>query len=255
MRAEQRHRGRVTAKEFAQAEGRDAATPADQVNRSMDWAMSMLKSNPDVKAQTLGYRSGAIYKDNKIRGWRVNQSLRLEGRDGRLLGDLISELQTQLKVQSIDYQVSDERRREHLDELTADQRRYEIALAPANGLGAAMKKHASLKLVGISVRPAEEGEEGGDQEPPDRGLADQTLRGLQLVHVPAHQELVAAPQAEAPGPGAVDLRVPPRGGLAEAEDEPAPGVGLDPRPGAEVPGQGREVRRSQEVDGRPRRSP
>ena len=104
---------------FAQAEGSQAAAPADEVNRLMDWAMSMLKSNPDVKAQTLGYRSSAIYKDNKIRGWRVNQSLRLEGRDGRLLGDLISELQAQLKVQSIDYQVSDERRSEHLDELTA----------------------------------------------------------------------------------------------------------------------------------------
>jgi predicted secreted protein len=104
---------------FAQAEGRDAATPADEVNRSMDWAMSMLQGNADLKAQTLGYHSSAIYKDDKIRGWRVKQSLRLEGRDSRLVGDVIGELQAQLNVESIDYQVSDERRREHVDTLTA----------------------------------------------------------------------------------------------------------------------------------------
>ena len=105
---------------FAQAEGKDAATPADEVNRMMDWAVSLAKSHPEVKVQTLGYHSNAIYNKNTIRGWRVNQSLRLESRDSRQLGDLIARLQEQLKVQSIGYQVSDEQRRRHLDNLTAE---------------------------------------------------------------------------------------------------------------------------------------
>ena len=105
---------------FAQAEGKDAAMPADEVNRIMDWAVNLAKSHPEVKVQTLGYHSHAIYKNNAIRGWRVNQSLRLESRDSRLLGDLIASLQEQLQVQSIGYQVSDEQRRKHLDGLTAE---------------------------------------------------------------------------------------------------------------------------------------
>jgi predicted secreted protein len=105
---------------FAQAEGRDAATPADEVNGLMDWAVSVAGSHPGVKLQTLGYRTHAIYNKGTIRGWRVNQSLRLESRDSRLLGDLIARLQERLQVQSIDYQVSDEQRRRHLDDLTAD---------------------------------------------------------------------------------------------------------------------------------------
>lgn len=105
---------------FAQAEGKDAATPADEVNRIMDWAVNLAKSHPEVKVQTLGYHSNAIYKKSVIRGWRVNQSLRLESRDSRLLGDLIAKLQEKLKVQSIGYRVSDEQRRKHLDGLTAE---------------------------------------------------------------------------------------------------------------------------------------
>ncbi len=104
----------------AQAEGADAATPADEVNRMMDWAMSMLKDLPEVKVQTLDYRSNAIHDKQTIRGWRVKQSLRMEGSDNRLLGDLVGMLQGQLQVQSIGYQVSDERRRERLEGLTRE---------------------------------------------------------------------------------------------------------------------------------------
>ena len=104
----------------AQAEGADAATPAGEVNRMMDWAMSMLKDLPEVKVQTLDYRSDPIYDKETIRGWRVKQSLRMEGSDNRLLGDLVAMLQGQLQVQSIGYQVSDERRREQLEGLTRE---------------------------------------------------------------------------------------------------------------------------------------
>ena len=105
---------------FAQAEGKDAAMPADEVNRIVDWAVNLAKSHPEVKVQTLGYQSSAIYNKSNIRGWRVNQSLRLESRDSRLLGDLVARLQEQLKVKSIGYQVSDEQRRKQLDNLTAE---------------------------------------------------------------------------------------------------------------------------------------
>jgi predicted secreted protein len=122
---------------FAQAEGSNAAAPADEVNRAMDWAVSVAKSHPAIKLQTLGYNTQPIYNKSAIRGWRVQQSLRLESRDSRLLGDLIGQLQERLRVQSIGYQVSDERRRDHLGTLTgtALQRFTERAAEIARALG------------------------------------------------------------------------------------------------------------------------
>ncbi len=105
---------------LAQAEGRDAATPADEVNARMDWALDLVKRHPELQVQTLGYHTSPIYDKGNIRGWRVSQSLRLESRDERLLGDLLAELQTRLTVQSIGYEVSEAQRRAHLEELTAE---------------------------------------------------------------------------------------------------------------------------------------
>ena len=104
---------------FAQAEGRDAVTPADQVNREIDWALGTAKGVPAVKVQTLGYQTQAVYDKNSVRGWRVMQSLRLESTDGRALGDLVATLQSRLQVMSIAYELSDSQRRSRLDELTA----------------------------------------------------------------------------------------------------------------------------------------
>ncbi|RYU58964.1 hypothetical protein EWI61_09645 [Methylolobus aquaticus] len=52
-------------------------------------------------------------------GWRVRQSLRLECRDAALLGSLLGELQRDLSLESIAYQVSQERMREVEDSLVA----------------------------------------------------------------------------------------------------------------------------------------
>jgi predicted secreted protein len=104
---------------FAQAEGRDPAIPADEVNRLMDWALNLAKSHPEVKVQTLNYQTNPVYTKDKIRAWRVRQSLRLESRDSRLLGDLVGRLQESLQMESLSYQVSDEERRSRTEALTA----------------------------------------------------------------------------------------------------------------------------------------
>ena len=132
----------------AQAEGRDATAPADEVNRQMDWAVAMARSLPEVKVQTLGYSTHAIYNKTKIRGWRVSQSLRLESRDSRVLGDLIANLQEQLRVQSLGYQVSDEQRRSHVGELT------EAALARFQARAGAIAKamgRSTYRLVQLHI--------------------------------------------------------------------------------------------------------
>ena len=104
----------------AQAEGNDVATPADTVNRRMDWAVNVARGVPGVKVQTLGYSSQPVYDKQKIRAWRVSQSLRLESSDSTLLGDLVARLQEELRVQSLSYRVSTAVREAHTDTLTTD---------------------------------------------------------------------------------------------------------------------------------------
>lgn len=139
----------------AQAEGRDAKTPADQVNRQMDWAVNLARSVPGTKLQTLGYSTQAVYNKNKIRGWRVSQSLRLESRDSRELGDLIARLQEQLRVQSLGYRVSDERRRAHVDTLTeaALDRFQARAAAIADAMGRSSYRVVQLHINDGQRRP------------------------------------------------------------------------------------------------------
>jgi predicted secreted protein len=133
---------------FAQAEGRDATTPAAEVNRLMDWALAVIGSEERVKAQTLAYQTNAMYKDGRIRGWRVRQSVRLESDDSRVLGDLAGELQERLGIQSVDYRISETRQREELAELTdqALQRFSTRAERVARSLG-----RDGYRLVRISI--------------------------------------------------------------------------------------------------------
>lgn len=152
----------------AQAEGSDAAAPADEVNRQMDWAVAMARSLPEVKVQTLGYSTQAIYNKSKIRGWRVSQSLRLESRDSRVLGDLIAHLQEQLRVQSLGYRVSDDQRRRHVGELTdsALTRFRARAQAVAEAMG-----RSSYRLVQLHINDG-----GHSPMPVARGMMMEAAR-------------------------------------------------------------------------------
>lgn len=133
---------------FAQADGKQATPPADEVNRLMDWALAVANSHAEIEVQTEGYSSNPIYKDGRIRGWRVRQSLRLQGEDSRLIGDLAGQLQQKLSIQSIAYQLSDAQRRKHLGELTetALQRFQSRAAAIADALG-----RGSYRIVRLNI--------------------------------------------------------------------------------------------------------
>lgn len=169
----------LVAELFAQAEGRDAATPANQVNQLIAWAIDQAKQHDTIKLQTLGYNSNPVYKNSTIHGWRVSQSIRLESHDSSVLSNLIGELQAKLKVSSIGYQVSDQQRRNHLDDLTdAALRRFtERATRIARTLG-----HGGFRIVRLSIN---------DDQPRPMPVA----RGLMMEA--AGDRAVAAPQLEA----------------------------------------------------------
>ena len=99
----------VTLRTFA--ESRDPADLAAAINRDMDWALQAARSVEGVDASTGGYQTYPVHKDNVIKSWRGQQDLILEGRDHEAIGRLVGKLQDRLQVKTMQFTVSDERRR------------------------------------------------------------------------------------------------------------------------------------------------
>jgi len=95
---------------YEQREGKDPVALADQVSRAVTVALKRAKKEPDIRVQTLDYRTTPVYSKQVMTGWRVRQSIRLEGRDAARMSQLISELQSQLQVESVGYQISPQAR-------------------------------------------------------------------------------------------------------------------------------------------------
>ena len=99
----------VTLRTFA--ESRDPADLAAAINRDMDWALQAARSVEGVDASTGGYQTYPVHQDNVIKSWRGQQDLILEGRDHEAIGRLVGKLQDRLQVKTMQFTVSDERRR------------------------------------------------------------------------------------------------------------------------------------------------
>jgi len=94
---------------YAQKEGSDPASLSDSVNLTISQAVAEAKQAEGVKLQTLGYQTSPIYQQQRLSGWRVRQSIRLESRQNEVLSGLLSRLQASLALESINYAVSPER--------------------------------------------------------------------------------------------------------------------------------------------------
>jgi len=101
------------------AEDASAARLADQINRTMDWAVKTAKTRPGIEVRSGNYRTYPVYNKDKIQRWRAVQELILEGTDFATLSSLIGQLQERLQVASINFSVSPARRAAVEDELIA----------------------------------------------------------------------------------------------------------------------------------------
>lgn len=105
---------------YAQKEGADLGSLSDSINQQITAALKQAKQTDGIKIQTLGYQTSPIYQQNRLSGWRVKQSIRLESRQSQKLSGLISQLQTSLALQSISYAVSVERQKEIEEQLIGE---------------------------------------------------------------------------------------------------------------------------------------
>ena len=92
------------------AEMQDAAKLAARINQDMDWALAQAKQYSDVKVSTGSYQTWPVTRKEVTTGWRGQQNLMLESQDTETLSKLTGELQGKLKVKSMSFSVSDEKR-------------------------------------------------------------------------------------------------------------------------------------------------
>ncbi len=102
---------------YAEQEGSDPSLLADGVNRKIRKAVDRLKVHDDIKLQTSAYSTQPVYHNNKIKRWRVRQSLTLRSANMTRLSALLAELQQTLALQSMQFVVSPQSRERTNDAL------------------------------------------------------------------------------------------------------------------------------------------
>jgi len=95
---------------YVQEEGSKASQLSNVVNTKINWALKTLKQHKDIKVETENYSTNPVYNKNQIVAWRVKQSIQLESKNMALMSEVIGELQQQLKLNGISFDVSRDER-------------------------------------------------------------------------------------------------------------------------------------------------
>ncbi len=96
----------LSAQLYVQREGNDLSKLADEVNLRISQAVDRVKQVEGVALQTQGYQTYPVYQQQRLTSWRVRQSIRIESQDGAKLSQLLSELQSSLALESLQYNIS-----------------------------------------------------------------------------------------------------------------------------------------------------
>lgn len=95
-----------------EASDESAGDLASSVNRALNTAMTTASKYPVVRVTTGHQRTWPVYDSkNRQTGWRMHAELRLESRDFRQAGELISVLQQTLLLQQLQFSVAPETRK------------------------------------------------------------------------------------------------------------------------------------------------
>lgn len=132
-----------------QMEGENAAAMADQVNKAVTQSVKQIKQIPDIKVETADYQTTPLYQDDRLVGWRVRQSIRLESSNLPKLSSLLGELQQNLNLDGINYGVKPESMKRAEDALIEQalasfQQRAEKV---TQGLGRARYRIVALQIT------------------------------------------------------------------------------------------------------------
>lgn len=104
---------------YIEKSNKQPAELATQINQLMNQAIATARKYPTVKIETGAQSTYPIYdNDNrKLKEWRGRAQIRLESKDFKAASQLIAELQQHFQTQSINFKVSDEKRKKVESEL------------------------------------------------------------------------------------------------------------------------------------------
>lgn len=95
---------------YVQEEGAKAVNLSNAVNKKINWALAKLKPHTDIKVETESYSTNPVYNKNQIVAWRVRQSIQMQSKDMSLMSEVLGELQQQLRLNGISFDVSRQER-------------------------------------------------------------------------------------------------------------------------------------------------
>lgn len=107
----------VIAVMYSQEEGGDAVQLTGLVNERVTKAVELLQQHESIKFQTSAYSTSPVYHKNKVTGWRVRQTLRLESKDMALMSKVVGQMQQTLALQRLSFTVSPELKKKTDDQL------------------------------------------------------------------------------------------------------------------------------------------
>ncbi|NMG42767.1 DUF541 domain-containing protein [Aromatoleum toluvorans] len=107
---------------YFQADDRNPASLARQVNSVIAAAVEQAKGYANVKTKSAGTSTFPIYgkEGRRIEGWRMRSEIQLEGRDLPAMTELVGKLQATLALSSLTMQPSPETRKSTADLAAAD---------------------------------------------------------------------------------------------------------------------------------------
>jgi predicted secreted protein len=128
----------LTVTLFTEEQGPDPGALATRVNARLEEALARAKKEPKVEAHSGNYQTTPVYdRANQITGWRTRAEIVLESRDFKAVAGLAGALQPGLKLGSMQFSLSREKREAADASLLKEAlaRFQERAGAIAKGLG------------------------------------------------------------------------------------------------------------------------
>jgi predicted secreted protein len=108
----------MNARLIVQENGAKPSQLSQRVNTRMTKILAIVERSADIKAQTTNYNTQPRYKNGKITGWQVTQSLNLNSENIDQLTTLLAKLNELAHIQSMTFSVSDSLREQTKQTLT-----------------------------------------------------------------------------------------------------------------------------------------
>lgn len=93
---------------YAQEEGSNAQALSNRVNKSINRALKKLEQHKSIRVATQNYSTTPVYSKQQVIGWQVRQSIRLRSKDMALMSEVLGDLQRELRLSGIAFEISKE---------------------------------------------------------------------------------------------------------------------------------------------------